>query len=481
MSIFQFVFETCVDWRKTGTFYPKRTTVWLEDDPLSPSLFPYSVASVCVRWFHILSSVAVYWTRQVITVDSHATSPIAIQAVLQWVGKLPLQLIVTRHHDISGETGRDEQARVRTMLYFLRPHIHHTWSLTFNVRYSSSLPTLWREQGDAQCLSVLTLMSSQSDTGGMAGLPRFSELHPGDRDSNGYNTSLQARFLGEVTLSGHFFHDALMFGEQPNLWFSNITFLTIRGFTTSGGSGISLFKFINTVQNCRFLQKLTVEDIPFVNDVHPSYRFRLEVPIVCLGKITAGDAFGCIMSQTLGTHLKEVVTVSNCPFDGFGKRSSSRTRISSVNLTLEGISASAAAMQQLVCFWNGENLSLINCPGVSASFLLGVPTEETPPDLRRLRIVDCEGVSAGGLIALVKSREIQSAINAVVPRALDEESCVALVELHVHGRGPPIGAEQAAWLANHVEIFSWDTTASDGMQYTWETSAHELIVLPTHD
>jgi len=272
-----------------------------------------------------------------------------------------------------------------------------------------------------------------------------------------------------------------MLGEERNLWFCNITALTIRGYTTSGGSGISLNKFITTVQDCGLLQNLTVEDIPFVNDVHSSHRFRLEAPIVCLRKITDGDTFGCIMSQTLGVRLKEVIAVSNCPFDGFGPRSSFRSRISSTSLILEGMSAGAAAIQQLVCFWNGENLSLINCPGVSAPFLLGVPTEETPPDLRRLRIVDCENVSAGGLVALVKSREIQSAINAVLPRDPDDESCVALVELHVHGRGPPISVEQAAWLANHVETFSWDTTAGDGIQYTWHTSAHALIVLATHD
>ena len=480
MLIFQIIFETCVDWRRTGTFYPKHTTVWLEDDPLSPSLFPYSLASVCVRWFHILSSVAVYWTRQVITVDSLSTSPIAIQTALQWVGRLPLQLIVTRHPGLSKQTGRDEQARVRAVLDLLRPHIHHTWSLTFNVRYSSSLPALWREKGDAQYLSVLTLMSSRSDTGSVAGLPRFPELHPA-KNNNGYDTSLQARSLGEVTLGGHFFRDALMLGEQRNPWFRNITALTIRGYTTSDGSGISLNKFITTVQDCGLLQKLTVEDIPIVNDVHPSHRFRLEAPIVCLRKITDGDTLGCIMSQTLGVRLKEIVVVSNCPFDGFGKRSSFRSRISSTDLILEEMSASAAAIQQLVCFWNGENLSLIGCPGVSASFLLGVPTEETPPDLRRLRIVDCENISAEGLVALVRSREIQSAINAVLPHDPGDESCVALVELHVHGRGPPVSAEQAAWLANHVETFSWVTMADDGMQYTWHTSAHELIVLPTHD
>lgn len=451
--------------------------MWLEDDPLSPSLFPYSPASVCVRWLHILSSVAVYWTRQVIIVDSHATSPIAFQSVLQWVGNLSLQLIVTRHPSIYGETHRDEHARVRAVLDIFRPHIHHTWSLTFNVKYSSSLPALWREQGDAQHLSVLTLMSSHPEIGSMAGLPRLPELHPA-RNGDGCNTSLRPRFLEEVTLGGHFFNDAVMLGEHRNLWFCNITSLTIRGCSASGGSGISLHKFIITVQNCGLLQKLTVEEISFINDVKPSDRFRLEVPVVSLRKITGGDAFGCIVSQTLAFHPKETITVSNSPFDGFGKRSSFRARIASTNLILDGMNANVDAMRQLVCFWNGEGLSLINCPGVSASFLRGAPTKETPPDLRRLRIVDCENVSAEALVALVRSRELQSAVDALVPGEPDDEPCVALVELHVHGRGPPINPEQAAWFAEHVEIFSWDTTAGDGMQYVWDTSARELVVLP---
>ena len=478
MSIFQFVFEACIDWNKAGTLCPRHTTAWLEDDPLSPSLFPYSLASVCVRWLHVLSSVAVYWTRQVITVDSHATSPIAFQSVLRWVGNLSLQLIVTRHPSNYGETHRDEHARIRAVLEIFRPHIHHTWSLTFNVKYSSSLPALWREQGDAQYLSVLTLMSSHSETGTVADLPRLPELHPA-RNGGGCNTSLRPRFLEEVTLGGQFFNDALMLGEQRNLWFCNITSLTIRGCSTSSGSGISLHKFIITVQNCGLLQKLTVEEISFVNDVQSSDRFRLEVPVVSLRRITGGDAFGCIVSQALGVHWKEAITVSNSPFDGFGKRSSFRGRISSTNLILDGMNASTAAIRQLVCFWNGESLSLINCPGVSASFLRGAPTKETPPGLRRLRVVDCENVSAEALVTLVRSRELQSAVDALVPGDPDDEPCVALVELRVHGRGPPISPEQAAWFAQHVENFSWDTIAGDGMQYVWDTAARELIVHTT--
>ncbi|KAH0834042.1 hypothetical protein J3R83DRAFT_11299 [Lanmaoa asiatica] len=169
----------------------------------------------------------VYWTRQVITVDSHATSPISIQILLQWVGNLPLQLLVTRHPGISGENDRDEHARIRVVFDLLRIHIHHTWSLTFNVRHSSSLPALWREQGNAQYLSVLTLMSSSSNTGSKAGLPRLPQPYPA-RNSNGQNTLLEARFLKEVTLGRHFLNDALMFGEQCNHWFCNITFLTIH-------------------------------------------------------------------------------------------------------------------------------------------------------------------------------------------------------------------------------------------------------------
>ncbi|KAF8551972.1 hypothetical protein OG21DRAFT_1374703, partial [Imleria badia] len=138
MSIFQLVFETCVDSDKTA-IHPEHTIVWLEDDPLSPSLFPYSLASVCVRWLHILSSVPVYWTSQVITVDSHATSLITFPSLLQWAGNLPMQLIVTSHPGISGEINRDERARVRAVLDLLQPHIHQIWSLNFNVAHSYSV------------------------------------------------------------------------------------------------------------------------------------------------------------------------------------------------------------------------------------------------------------------------------------------------------------------------------------------------------
>lgn len=465
----------CVDWNKAGTLDPRHTTVWLEDDPLSPSLFPYSLASVCVRWLRILSCVAVYWTRQVITVDSHATSLITIQNLLQWVGHHPLQLILTRHPGVSEETDRDEHARVRAVLDLLQPRIHQIWSLTLDVRYSSLLSTLRREEGDVQYLGALTLMSGRSDKSSTAGLPRSPEL-PLARNSN--MPSPTHSF--EDALDGHFFTGALASEEQCNLWFCNTTSLTTQGYTTSDGSRISLQEFITRVQTLRLLQRLTVEDISFVNDLHPSHRFLLEAPVICLRNITDGDAVGCILSQSLGGHFKEAVTVSNCPFSGFGKRSSFRRRINSTSLILEGVNASTSAIQQLVCFWNGENLSLIDCPGVSASFLRGVRTKETPLKLRRLWIVDCENVSVGGLIALVRLRELQAVIDALVPYDPDEEPCEALVELHVHGKGPPIGGEQAVWFAEHVDTFSWDTIASDGTRYTWDAAGRELTVLPTY-
>lgn len=235
------------------------------------------------------------------------------------------------------------------------------------------------------------------------------------------------------------------------------------------------------VQACGLLQKLTVDDVFFVNDVHPSHMFCLNAPLVCLRRITGADAVGSIISQALGTCPKEAISISDCPFDGLGKRSSFRPNISSMDLFLEGIDASVAAVQQLICFWNGENLSLVNCSGVSASFLRGVPTEETPPDLCRLRIVDCAHASAEGLITLAKTREIQSAIDALGLGDPDGGSCVPLVELHVHGRGPAINAKQAAWFAQHLDTFSWDTVASDGTQYTWDTYAQQLIVLGKRD
>ena len=100
--------------------------------------------------------------------------------------------------------------------------------------------------------------------------------------------------------------------------------------------------------------------------------------------------------------------------------------------------------------------------------------------LSHLRIVDCDNFNAGDVISLVQSRETQATFVSLmgVP---DDDSFTALAELRVQGRGPPISVKRATWLAEHVETFSWDTVAKDGLRYLWDGSIRRLMMLPVSD
>ena len=93
--------------------------------------------------------------------------------------------------------------------------------------------------------------------------------------------------------------------------------------------------------------------------------------------------------------------------------------------------------------------------------------------LSRLRIVDCDHFGAGDVVSLVKSRAKQAAIVSLMD-VPDDDVFTALAELRVQGRGPPISVQRAAWLAEHVETFSWDTVAKDGVRYVWDGPAKSL-------
>jgi len=55
-----------------------------EEDILSPSLFPYSIAAVCPYWREVMALVPEFWTRIVIPVDQHPTPLPAVECQLAW-------------------------------------------------------------------------------------------------------------------------------------------------------------------------------------------------------------------------------------------------------------------------------------------------------------------------------------------------------------------------------------------------------------
>ena len=69
-------------------------------DPKSPTLFPYSLASVCSFWRNVLSSHPEYWTLVVLFVDSNPTSLADASLFLQLSKDYPIDVVITRREHL---------------------------------------------------------------------------------------------------------------------------------------------------------------------------------------------------------------------------------------------------------------------------------------------------------------------------------------------------------------------------------------------
>lgn len=409
----------------------------------------------------------------VIMLDDLATSLNATRTTLEWAGNFPLKIVVTRHHGTS-ESHDSERAGVGHAMKFLRPHINRIWSLSFDVEHSSSIPAFWKERRRARHLKVLTLMSRRSDAGRVSQLSRW--LPAGN--SHEYDGKLKVPLLQQVTLSGHFLKNPFMAHFRLVSWFRHITSLTICGDAASDGNAISLYKFLSVIDILPLIRELTVKDIHFDDNAPYPNLPMLRPAILCLRRITGRTALRGILLRTgMGTGLREDITIIDCTVHGFREVDpDSNLLFSSTNLTLASMDSSAT-IEDLVSRWNGERLSVIGCPRMSGTFLERLHGVSAPARLSHLRIVDCDNFNGGDVVSLVQSRETQATLVSLmgVP---DDDMLTALVELCVQGRGPPISVKRATWLAEHVETFSWDTVAKDGLRYVWDGSTGSLRMLP---
>lgn len=469
--IFQSVFESSTGSSKDGDNGDNLAS-WFDEDPLSPSLFPYSLACVCLRWFRILKTIPIYWTRLVITVDAIAASLKAARTTLEWASDYPLKIIVTRHHGTS-ETYDSESAGVGHAMKLLRPHLGRIRSLLFDVEHSSSIPALWRESGRAQHLKALTLLS-RSDAGRISQSSKWLLA----RNSHEYEGKLKVPLLQDVTFSGHFLKDPLMAHPRLASWFRHVTSLTICGNAATAGNAISLYKFLSVIDIFPSIRELTVEDVHFDDNAPYPNLLMLRPAVLCLRRVTGRTALRGILTRArVGSSLRTDITIISCTVHGFKEPDTdSNLQFTSTNLTLASMDPSAT-IEDLVCRWNGNRLSVIECPRMSRPFLERLYGEAAPMFLSHLRIVDCDNFNAGDVISLVQSRETQAAFVSLMGVS-DEDLFTALVELHVQGRGPPISAKRARWLADHVETFSWDTVAKDGVRYMWDGSSGRLMMSP---
>jgi len=187
--IFQFVFESCIgsEDRVDGN----SLALWLDEDPLSPYLFPYTLACVCLRWFLILRTIPVYWTRLVITVDAIVKSLDTARITLKWAGDCPLKVIIVTQRRGTSETDDSERKSVGCAIS------HICFAFVGRGGYFRNTRTL---EGEWMCPTSQGAHAQES----LRRWPhlRSSKLRTGN--SHEYEGKLEVPLLEQVTFSDHF-------------------------------------------------------------------------------------------------------------------------------------------------------------------------------------------------------------------------------------------------------------------------------------
>ncbi|KAH7930619.1 hypothetical protein BV22DRAFT_1191002 [Leucogyrophana mollusca] len=414
---------------------------WDRADMLSPTLFPFSIASVCRYWQCLMSSVPIFWTRLVILVDSRHTPLSLVKSYLEWSKDLPIDVFVTRRRTDQDENDTREKARVDAVMQHLLHHLHRLRSLRFNVMRRSSLPSLIAHfQGAAPKLRRLNL-----------------ECKLDDRIGTGADTMAEWNFstpvLQELSLDGRNFCDVYV--SNPG-WFHQ---LQLRRFTLSrykplsAYEAISLYSVLDALAAVRSIDSLTIKDMEF--DQNAPRRRDIEL---YLNSITLEDLGGDVVSEIF--HAvdtgAESTTIKRCSLASF-------QYVSGYHLSLEDIDAEWD-LTGVLREWSGRELYLYNCPGFNDGILAAMRDGGRDDigfmcaDLRNVALYNCN-FSPAALKAMVEARwrvsKAEVEWNSITDTDVEDFETVApIADISVHGGGP-LSPEEEQWFIDHTGLFDW--------------------------
>ena len=112
----------------------------IEDDLHNPTLFPMTIAFVCLHWRDILAKSPEYWNKVVFEVGR---DPTPLLDAFSWSNDQLLDVLVwNRIPDLTPAGKALENERVSAITQSLTPHFHRCCRIRYEVTYSSSLPSI---------------------------------------------------------------------------------------------------------------------------------------------------------------------------------------------------------------------------------------------------------------------------------------------------------------------------------------------------
>jgi hypothetical protein len=430
--------------------------VWNEqDDPDSPSLFPYALASVCRTWRAVLSMSPEFWTRVVVHADSPQFSLAFLLSQFEWSRDLFIDVTVTRI--AKSEAFTDAPAEERKILgkitNILGPHFHRCKRVRYEATYTASLPWIATAfYGDASELTELEIMALNDN-----GPPEPWQNTAGDDQA----TPFRFRTLSTLALDGwNFVH---LFRENRQ-WIDDFVALPMHhrwktlalSHYRPGGSEprptiTELWPALERMGN------LSLENVDF------------EAPSFCVLEPTFLDNVSLkdLDSDLTAAILKSVGNLESLQVTGCALDKVLLTNVNCPVLDLEDIDAtSTAGMARLLRRWSGDCLSIQDCPGFDDNVLnmlaarnidsKGRVKRYNAPLFSSLYLNGVCGCSAAGLRRMVEGRTVPNH-----PRYLDDDGFWEVNDAMIRtivGRGVvgiSISAKDKAWFEEKVEYFSW--------------------------
>ncbi|KAG1721450.1 hypothetical protein EDB19DRAFT_1772672 [Suillus lakei] len=421
---------------------------WIACSPQSRTQFPFAPAAVCKAWRDVLASVPRFWTRVIINLDTTKLSD--IDTYLHLSRKLAFEITVTRDQRIvshSRTNNDDEGAQAAAVMARIVPHLHRCRSLNVQLLRSSSLPALRHLNVRAPLLERLKLQCGIDD---------------GEHPLVGSEVPEQWRFsapaLRYLFLNGRNFRDACALRWVERL--PNLEDLCVSRY--SGGKHrtgeLHLHDVLLVVDRLHRwfgrLQKLTLQDISFDGTLAQQDGYDIQIEAVSLQSISLSTVRAIFMSKTGPAprlvHIKHEFSPSVY-----------HIRLTQANtLVLEG---SFSHMAEAINIWDGNRLSIKNCPTFDDRTIRDIyrswdPNKLTSPSWSQLEIENCTEFSADALLALIDARD------DAVQRARDRDPTSqapfnSLTDLQVHG-GPPISPEDAETFKEKLLLFGWHEAAT---------------------
>ena len=418
------------------------------NDPLSPTTFPYALASVCNLWQDVMSTVPQFWTRIVVFIDSNSFSLSNLPSHLEWSQDLPFQItVVNRSCSDAIHIDNGEKARVRQAIDALGPHLQRCSSLQFDLAYTSSLPSIYADIFHGRVFPNLRSIIFEARVGDG---PGSSFRH--DLSSNIWCEENPLPELRCLVLDGFNYVDLC---EHHADWFLSMTEdegrlkeASISHFKQSQRDEQHKFSFYDGCIYLKDVAYLKLSSLDFTWDLNDPDADNLEFSE--LRVLMLEDLSWQLAREVLSRcEFVSVVSIVRCAIGEI-----SDVTLFAYSLILEDIPASPN-FPQFLAQWEGFHLTIRDCPSFDdralENCIMAPDSLYSPVVLGNLTIHNCPNFSVKRLKHLIGVQIEQC-------HRLDRPEVGCLVYLKVTGRGPFLSDEDRKWFTNNVESFGgWDT------------------------